>query len=197
MYTLTLILLALLLLIAAVSDLYRFRIPNSVVLAVFLLYPVHVLAAPEAVPWIGSSLLMLGGLVFTLLAFNAGLMGAGDGKLVSALLLWSGTEMALDMLIITGFAGLGLAILFGTRLRFTVALALNSSARYARNPLSHSRIPVADGSGDQAAPADPAHPIIQGLSDSLLANKLPYGMAIATGGLFLIGVRLGLLQPLS
>lgn len=193
MYTLTLILFALLMLIAALSDLYRFRIPNTVVLGVFLLYPVHVLAAPEALPWVGSTALMFSGLVCAILAFNAGLMGAGDGKLISGLLLWSGTAIALDVLVITGLAGLGLALLFGTRLRFSVAMAMNASVQYAQSQLSDGQITVTDGSAESPK----AHPVIQNLTNSLLANKLPYGMAIASGGLFLVGVRLGLLQPLG
>ncbi len=145
-----------LLLTAAVSDLRRFIIPNWLVIALLVLYPAYVLSAPTPILWFQSLAVFSAALLLGVIAFRFGIMGAGDGKLLAAVLLWSGPVYALNVLAVTAISGGVLALLFGTGLKFGLALAL-------------------DKRGDNT------------LQNSLLANKLPYGIAIAIGGMaFLI-----------
>ncbi|MGB9164629.1 MAG: prepilin peptidase [Rhodomicrobium sp.] len=87
------------------SDIKRLKIPNAVsviVLALFLLN--YLLFGPtdgltKHIFVAGSALLLGFGI------FAAGLMGAGDIKLISALMLWAGPQNGFVFLIIMTFAG--------------------------------------------------------------------------------------------
>jgi len=87
------------------SDIKSLKIPNAVpviVLALFLLN--YLLLGPtdgltKHIIIAGSALLLGFGI------FAAGLMGAGDIKLISALMLWAGPQKGCDFLIVMTFAG--------------------------------------------------------------------------------------------
>jgi prepilin peptidase CpaA len=104
----------LLLLWAAVSDLTRFIIPNTIPTAMVALFPVHVLA-------IGPSLGTLGhvGVAGVVFLVGVGLfalrtMGGGDVKLLAAVSLWAGPSLVLPFLFITALAGGVLALILMT-----------------------------------------------------------------------------------
>jgi len=90
---------------AALSDLSRFRIPNAVSLALVLLFPLHVLASPVHVDWVGS--LAVAGVVFLagFALFASGLVGGGDVKLLAATALWAGQALVLPQLAVMAIAG--------------------------------------------------------------------------------------------
>ncbi len=90
---------------AAVSDYYRYLIPNAISVAVAALFFAHAIAGGPAVDWVGG--LLTGGAVFavgiTMFVFR--LVGGGDVKLLSALSLWAGPALIVDVLLITALAG--------------------------------------------------------------------------------------------
>ncbi|MCB1736608.1 MAG: prepilin peptidase [Gammaproteobacteria bacterium] len=146
------------LLMAAGSDFLRFRIPNTLVLVLLIMYPAWVMVSPQPQPWLMSLGIFAITLLAALLAFRFGLLGAGDGKLLAAVLLWAGSEHLLQVLLVTAFTGGVLALLYGTAARFVLANTLERIG-------THS------------------------LRDNLLTERLPYGVAIATGGItFAVGV---------
>ena len=133
-----------LLIAAAVTDLRRFLIPNSLVVALLALWPFWV--ALSGFPPIGGALLCALA-VFILGAglFTFGFMGGGDVKLLTVLALWAGMDGLL--LLLTSVAGGALSVLWVSRWRHRIA------------------------------------PLI-GWAEGLRDNKhIPYGVAIAAGGL--------------
>lgn len=104
---LLLILLAAMLLVAAIGDVRTFNIPNALNAAIALLAPLYWWASgtplwPDAAFQVGVALL-----VFALLAaaFWAGMMGGGDVKMASAILLWFPVDQAAMFLVIMSLAG--------------------------------------------------------------------------------------------
>ena len=90
---------------AAVSDITRYRIPNSIVYAIVAAFAVGAIAnfAWPAIVWpvlAGVAMFLLGAGLF---AF--GLFGGGDVKLVAAMALWTGFADLPRFLLIMGAAG--------------------------------------------------------------------------------------------
>lgn len=137
---------------AALRDLREFRIPNECALLLLALYPLHVWLSPEAVDIAGG--VVTGGIVFAA-AFSLYLLnkfGGGDVKMLAALALWAGPSLVGDLVMVTTLSGGVLALVFLSRARVVLALAL-------------------DHAGDVGA------------RDNVLAERLPYGVAIAIGGI--------------
>lgn len=139
-------LLALLLLVAAATDLRARIIGNRLNLAIALLAPLYWWATDMA-PWPDMAVqLLLGACVFALFAFlfALGWMGGGDVKLLGALALWLPLAAVVKLLVATSLLGgvLTLAVVAVHRLR-----------KLKTNP------------------------------------EIPYGVAIAAAGLWVIGER--------
>lgn len=107
--------------LAAACDIDSLRIPNRLVAALVLLYPVYVLASPSPVDWTGALAMAAAALVVGFLVWRFGWLGAGDAKLLAAALLWVGPTAALTLLLIMGLAGGVLALVIATDLRFAAA----------------------------------------------------------------------------
>ena len=146
-----------LLLAAAASDIIFYKIPNVIVLSILLLYPVFVLVTPAEVDWLMGLAVFAGAIVFGMVLTATGVFGAGDAKLLAAVLLWAGPPLAPLALIICALVGGVLAIFMLTRARIIIAAAFSSLGS-------------------------------QTLSNAFLAKEMPYGVAIAAGGLFVAWV---------
>src|SRR5687768_13153046 len=96
---------AILLVWAAVTDFWTFKIPNRVSLSVALLYPAYVLADPQPVEWIPAAGIALGPSATGAFAFSRGWLGGGDVKLFAASVLWAGPELLPEFLVVTTIAG--------------------------------------------------------------------------------------------
>ncbi|MCB1735020.1 MAG: prepilin peptidase [Gammaproteobacteria bacterium] len=146
------------LLMAAVTDVLRFRIPNTLIMVLLIMYPAWVLVSPVDQPWLMSLAVFTLTLLLALVAFRFGVLGAGDGKLLATVLLWAGPHHATEVLLVAAVTGGVLALIYGTNARFALA-----------NTLERIGTPK--------------------LRDNLLAERLPYGVAIAVGGIaFAVGV---------
>lgn len=152
-----------LLLVAAISDFREFLIPNRIVGAILLLYPAHVLASPAPTDW--QIALIIAGITFVagfiLFLFKG--MGGGDVKLLTAVALWAGAPEFMSFTAITLIAALVLAATMAARI----------AAEGARTPEGFSF-----GTFFGALRFSP-----------LLNMTVPYGVAIATGGMY-AGARL-------
>jgi len=104
------LLVAVVALAAAWTDLRRFRIPNALPLMLLALYPLHLATANTPVDWQGglslALILLLGGFAL----FAAGLLGAGDVKLLAAAGLWAARDLGGELVLITTLAGGALAL---------------------------------------------------------------------------------------
>jgi prepilin peptidase CpaA len=102
---------AALMLIAAIEDLRRLIIPNALIVALCLLWPLSVVAAPNWLSVAGALAAAI--LVFLVgaLAFSRGWLGGGDVKLLAAAALWAGPGQTPSLLVLTGVLG-GMLALF-------------------------------------------------------------------------------------
>lgn len=146
-----------LLLIAAVTDIWKFIIPNLLSLAVIALFVALALMQPFPVAWgshLGAAALFFAG---GLLLYRFNILGAGDVKLLTALSLWAGFSHLLDLLLGVALCGggLALALIIGRKVFFS--LVLLGSAPESRT------IPRV---------------LLQG-------EPVPYGVGIAAGGIWL------------
>ena len=118
------VLLGIILVIAAVTDVRTFTISNRLNLAVALLAPVYWWSVSLGL-WPGAAVqLAAAAIVFLVLAgaFYLGMMGGGDVKLAAALALWFSPPEILKFLVVMSIAGgvLTLVILIAHRLRSKV-----------------------------------------------------------------------------
>ncbi len=154
----------------AVSDLRSYLIPNRICLAMATLYPIYWLAGyfgGTPVDWSGG--VLAAALIFAIGfgLFSLGAIGGGDVKLFSAVALWAGLGWLLPLVIVAGVAGgiLSLGII-GAKTAMLV------------------RLP-----NDVRAAAYPSGTV--GMVRAILKMPVPYGAAIAFGGLFIIYRLLG------
>jgi prepilin peptidase CpaA len=156
--------------LAAWKDVCARRIPNRLTGGLAALYPVYDLISPAAVAW--PAALGLAALVFLvgLALFARQLIGGGDVKLIAALTLWAGPEQFVWFMLVT-HAGRGRA-----QPDQPVVPALGHAARGALRHLGRA------ATGARAALlADASAP-----NPASQSTTLPYGVAIAAGGIAII-----------
>jgi prepilin peptidase CpaA len=165
---------AVLLVIAAISDARRFRIPNKVCAALLLLFPIFVLTAPGTIEWrqhvmVFVLFLVLGFGAFSLFSslFGTPIMGAGDFKLLAVTTLWAGPHFLALFLIIAAMTGGALAVAVALRTHARNRLARKKTAR-------HGRFSVFGFVRNMLSAEEAV---------ALARVPIPYGMAIAAGGL--------------
>jgi prepilin peptidase CpaA len=163
-----------LVMLAAITDLRERRIPNWLNAGVAALYPVYLLISPVPVAWPAAlAVAAMVGLV-GLLLFARELVGGGDIKMIAALSLWAGVDQfALFALVTTLTGGLvGLVSLGYWRWRPLIQAHL---AGFGLAGAGRGGTPLAvTGEPEPGAPATPA-PV-----------TLPYGIAIAAGGVAVV-----------
>ena len=95
---------------AAVFDIWKFIIPNSLSLGIIGLFFASVLLLGIPIEW--GYHLGIAGAVFLvgLVVYKFGALGAGDVKLLTAVSLWPGRDYIIDYLIAVGLCGGGLAL---------------------------------------------------------------------------------------
>jgi len=167
-----------LLLLAAITDLRERRIPNWLTGGVAALYPVYLMLSPSPVAWPSAlALALLVGLL-GLFLFARELVGGGDVKLIAAVTLWAGLDYFAVFALVTTLTGgvLGLASLWYQRWSGLVLAQLAGFGLAPAGGRSDVVPPVAGEpcAGEPALPTRPA-PV-----------TLPYGVAIAAGGVAVI-----------
>jgi prepilin peptidase CpaA len=165
--------------LAALTDLRERRIPNWLTIGIAALYPVYVLVSPTSVAWLGAlgaaaAVFMLG-----ILLFARQLIGGGDVKLIAAVTLWAGVDQLALFALVTSLAGGALALgslwyrrwhgLIGAHM---AALGWNLAPAGGTRPTSSACSEAAEA----ASSTSTGHASI----------TLPYGIAIAAGGLAVV-----------
>ena len=142
-----------LMLTAAFEDCRRLVIPNTLVVALLVLWPFFFLANPD---W-REGLWAIGGAALSFSAgavlFARGYIGGGDVKLFAAAALWAGAPNLPTLLILTALIGGALALFLLTPLGMQLSALRRSEA--------------AGASGSAA----------------IEAQSIPYGLAIAAAAL--------------
>lgn len=163
-----------LLILAALTDLRERRIPNWLNAGVAALYPVYLLLSPVPVAWpsaIAMSLLV--GLV-GLALFAREVIGGGDVKLITAISLWAGIDQFVLFAVVTTLTGgiVGLTTLWYWRWRPLIHAHL---AGFGLASIGRGGPSVA--AAGESGPSVPAMPA---------PATLPYGIAIAAGGVAVV-----------
>ncbi len=151
---------ALLLIVAAAFDTWKFVIPNAITVGLVVLFIATTLLLPFEMGWRGwLSHLGAAGAVFVggavLYALNR--LGGGDVKLLTAVAFWAGFDHLADLLIYVALAGGALAI------GLIVVRRLILGLRTARPELAAARFPRV----------------------LLHGEAVPYALAIAPSAIFL------------
>ena len=156
--------------LAAFKDICERRIPNRLTGALAALYLVYVLVSPAPVAWLPALGLAAAVFVVGLGLFARALIGGGDVKLLAALSLWAGPEQFVWFLLVTTLTGgaLSLLTLWYRRWAFLIEAHL-------------AGLGMAITTG---RPSDAADTPTGGCVDR--SNTLPYGVAIAVGGVAII-----------
>jgi prepilin peptidase CpaA len=155
--------------LAALTDLRERRIPNRLTAGLALLYPIYVLVSPAPVAW--PAALGIAAVVFLIgLALFAGkLIGGGDVKLIAAVSLWAGVEHFVWFMLITTLAGGALSLISLWYRRWGGVIGAGLAAPKPATTGGPGSVPPG---ASQSVPAASPHPA-----------TLPYGIAIAVGGI--------------
>jgi prepilin peptidase CpaA len=126
--------LALVLVIAAISDIKDRRIPNWTVIAVIVLFAGWILVAPASASLLSSLEAAAIAFVVTYALYAFRIFGAGDAKLFSALALFAGMKTILSFAVITTLVGgaIALVIMVLRPTRALVMFQLRGKGDYGR-----------------------------------------------------------------
>jgi len=164
-----------LLVLAALTDLRERRIPNWMTGGTAALYPIYVALSPTPVAWIGA--LGLAVLVFLvgLGLFAREIVGGGDVKLIAVMSLWAGLEQFVPFALVTALTGgaLGMACLWCQRWNGLLQAHLTGLGLLA--PAGRPNAEASAPSSEPPAAESATGPI-----------TLPYGIAIAAGGVAVV-----------
>jgi prepilin peptidase CpaA len=156
--------------LAAIRDVRERRIPNRLTGGLAALYPVYVLVSPISVAWPAALGLAVVVFVIGLGLFARELIGGGDVKLIAALSLWAGPDQFVWFLLVTTLAG--------------GALSLYSLWYRRWGGLIEAHLaPLGLATAARRVPDLPAAPPE---SSTARSTTLPYGVAIAAGGIAII-----------
>jgi prepilin peptidase CpaA len=152
-----------LLIVAGIGDIRRYRIPNNLVYAVVAAFAVGALFDMS---WTTIGFAVLSSVaMFALTAglFALGLFGGGDVKLIAAMALWTGlADLPRFLLVMTAAGGL-------------LGVAWMVRRRLHRPALASEPAVAAEG-------LDAGTPSSGGAPARKIPNRIPYGVAIAIAG---------------
>lgn len=167
-----------LLALAALIDLRERRIPNWLTGGIAALYPFYVLFSPMGIAWLWGLAVAGAVFLFGFVLFARQLIGGGDVKLIAAMTLWTGLDHLLLFALVTSLAGGGLALgsLWYRRWHGVIDAHLAALGW----DLAPARMQNAGGGAPEAGDD------IASTTDEPGPHTLPYGVAIAAGGLAVI-----------
>jgi prepilin peptidase CpaA len=156
--------------LAAFKDLRERRIPNRLTGGLAALYPVYVLVSPTPVVWPAALGLAVVVFVIGLGLFARELIGGGDVKLIAALSLWAGPEQFVWFMLVTTLTGGALSLIGLWYRRWGGLIEGHLATRGLA--IASNRVPaLPDATSEKSA---------------VRSTTLPYGVAIAAGGIAII-----------
>jgi Flp pilus assembly protein protease CpaA len=175
-----------LLALAALIDIRERRIPNWLTGGVAALYPLYVLASPTPIAWLGGLAVAAAVFLFGFVLFARQLIGGGDVKLIAALTLWTGLDHLALFALVTSLVGgvLALGILWYRRWHGVIDAHL---AAFGWNLAPAGTQHVACAAPEASPEASPkGSDVIASTAIAPAPPTLPYGVAIAAGGLAVV-----------
>jgi len=181
-----------LLLLVARDDIRGRIIPNRYCLAIVLLYPAFVLSAPMPIDWVGGLIAGAAALLIGYVMFAFRLTGGGDAKLFAAVMLWAGPHLLGVFVFTTALFGGVMGVFFLLRRRRNRPATVQSTSTATLASRFGTAITIffgnmllarASGVGATAAQAADAGNTTTMSQGNHAAESLPYGVAIAVGGL--------------
>lgn len=109
----TLLLAAVIMIMAAANDAMRFKIPNLACLALLLLFPAFAISSPSDLPWLKHLQVFALVLAVGYVLYIKKWAGAGDIKLIAIISLWAGPVLYGPFLFITAISGGLFSIVIG------------------------------------------------------------------------------------
>jgi len=149
---------------AAISDIRYYILSNRLNMAIAVLYPVYLLCLSfeyAPLPWqeiawaFGIALIIF---LFCFGLFAIGAMGGGDVKMIPLVAIWAGPALVMDFLLITTLVGGVFSAVLIVKKRLKKASQSSKSSKSSEN--------------------------INLLMSEKGMNKVPYGVGIALGGLY-------------
>ena len=126
---------------AALSDLRDLRVPNTIPLAIALLYPIFLMIPGVEADGFGGLITGVIALGIGFVLFSLRFCGGGDAKLFAALALWAGPSLILPFVMWTALAGGALSIAMWFQQKTERAATL-SALRYAQVEEGFTRQPM-------------------------------------------------------
>ncbi len=127
---------------AALSDLRTFRIPNICSVILMALYQFHILLSHGAIDYVGGAIVATITFVVCFLFYAMGRLGGGDVKLIAVLALWAGPALIAEFLVFTTLTGGILSLLYLSRFRDVLALCLDHTGETsARDHVLNEKLP--------------------------------------------------------
>ena len=154
-------------LITAYMDVKSFTLPNIYSISVVVLYPAFVLSSDASVDWLSAIGISACVLFVGFILFSLKYCGGGDSKLIAAISLWAGPDLVIDFLLLTALSGGVIAIGYLLYSRFCFLYFQASTL-----------VPFLS----QVTTLD---------SKEILKKPIPYGTAIAVGGVYVAFTLLG------
>jgi prepilin peptidase CpaA len=168
-----------LLALAALIDVRERRIPNWLTGGVAALYPIYVLVSPIAIAWAVALAVTFAVFLFGLVLFARQVIGGGDVKLIAAITLWAGVDHLALFALVTSLVGGALALVGLWYQRWHGVIGAHMAA------LGWNLAPAGRARQADSASSEGSHGIASGSLDRPPLT-LPYGVAIAAGGLAVI-----------
>jgi len=168
-----------LLALAALIDIRERRIPNWLTGSVAALYPLYVLASPMPIAWLGALAVAAAVFMFGFVLFARQLIGGGDVKLIAAASLWTGLDHLALFALITSLAGGGLALGSLWYRRWQGVIEAHMAA------LGWRLAPAGRTRHAASSASDAGEGVAQIVIEPVPVT-LPYGVAIAAGGLAVV-----------
>jgi prepilin peptidase CpaA len=140
LHNVVLIALYLVLALAALTDVWKLRIPNIFPAAIILLFPVWMYSCGWNAQLWQNALVFVGTFLGGLLLFSRGWLGGGDVKLMTAIALWFDFKGASALYLWMGIGGAILAIAFIVLRRMLpagIAATTNVPSLKARGPIPY------------------------------------------------------------
>ncbi len=168
------ILVMVLLVVAAISDIKSRKIPNWIPLSIFALYLIFLAAQwlleldPVLIPPLTS--LAVGFGIFAVFTgfFYFGFLGGGDVKLAAAMGFWVGIKGVAAFIIIMALVGGLIAVFYIFKRDVSPEIEVVQGAVFSENEEKDKKKEVKVGKTNNKS------------------GKIPYGIAISAGGLFVV-----------
>ncbi len=164
-----------------IYDFSFYRIPNSLLAALLVLYGLCAPFLLSANDLVNSLIVFVVVLLISLALFASKVIGGGDAKYIAVISLWVGFSGVIQLLFFTAIIGGLLAVLY---LFLRDYMGRSSDYVWSLIQKAEKRVPILQALwvGSGVGPE-------KGERDNISAKVVPYGVAIAAGAIIVMQLR--------